>query len=230
MKERSLIVLDLDGPLLEGRYRHHACYASIMRELGHEPIPLAAYWALKRGRTSRAAILATSGAAGCYEEFLRLWLERIEAPECLALDRLQPGVRSILETWKAAGRVLVLVTARRDAHALDAQLDRLELRRLFERVLAVPFAEDGSAKAAAFRTACGGRVGEIQAWVGDTEADVLAARALGVPSVALGCGIREEAYLKSLHPDHYYEDLGAMDREFWKAGDSVGERKGTHER
>lgn len=45
------------------------------------------------------------------------------------------------------------------------------------------------------------------AMVGDTEADVLAAQAVGIPVVALTCGIRSEAYLQGLAPDHLESNL-----------------------
>ena len=43
--------------------------------------------------------------------------------------------------------------------------------------------------------------------VGDTEADVIAAKKMGLPSAALFCGVRSEDYLKALEPTGLYSEL-----------------------
>jgi phosphoglycolate phosphatase-like HAD superfamily hydrolase len=46
------------------------------------------------------------------------------------------------------------------------------------------------------------------AWmVGDTEADVLAGQQLGIPTIALTCGIRSRSYLQRLEPTRIHADL-----------------------
>jgi phosphoglycolate phosphatase len=203
-----MLVLDLDGPILDGRHRHYACYRALLEEAGATPLPLDRYWDLKRERVDRRRLLAESGAAELYDRFLEGWLARIESPEMLALDRLQPGAIEALRAWKGAGLSLVLVTARRDEPALLAQLDAFAVRSLFSEIVPTPFAETGEAKARALVA----RVRPVRwsGWIGDTEVDVDAARRLDVPSVAVTCGLRTRAYLQSLQPAFICDDLRAV--------------------
>ena len=43
--------------------------------------------------------------------------------------------------------------------------------------------------------------------VGDTEADVIAAKQMGLPSAALSCGVRSADYLKALEPTSLHDGL-----------------------
>ncbi|MEL7052629.1 MAG: HAD hydrolase-like protein, partial [Cyanobacteria bacterium J06588_5] len=43
--------------------------------------------------------------------------------------------------------------------------------------------------------------------VGDTEADVIAAKQMGLPSAALSCGVRSADYLKALKPTSLHDGL-----------------------
>lgn len=203
-----MIVLDLDGPILDGRHRHYACYGRLLEDANATPLPLERYWALKRDRVDRRRLLAESGAEALYDRFLAGWLATIESPELLALDRLQPGALETLRAWNDAGVKLALVTARRAEAALMDQLEALALRPLFSAIVATPFAETGEAKAKAFAARLGDP--DCRGWIGDTEVDVDAARRLGVPAVAVTCGLRTAAYLRSLAPDFLFEDLRAV--------------------
>lgn len=51
-------------------------------------------------------------------------------------------------------------------------------------------------------------------WVGDTEADVLAAKILDIPSVALTCGLRNRVFLHKQKPDFIYKNLEQFDKEY----------------
>ena len=108
----NTIILDLDGPLLDGIDRHHACYCSILADLGCPPIDRDEYWRGKRNRMNRRDLLKQSGAEQHYDAFLSEWLLRIESPEMLAKDRLQPEVLPILSEWRSAGIRLILATMR----------------------------------------------------------------------------------------------------------------------
>jgi phosphoglycolate phosphatase-like HAD superfamily hydrolase len=45
--------------------------------------------------------------------------------------------------------------------------------------------------------------------IGDTEADMSAGQALGLPTIALTCGIRSSIYLKGFSPTYLQRDLYA---------------------
>jgi len=207
MTRTRTVILDLDGPLLDGRRRHYAVYQAILRRHGYCPLDGAAYWEMKRERHDRRRQLAASGAEALYDDFLRLWLESIEQPEYLALDRVQTGAIARLASWKAAHKRLVLATQRRHGDRLREQLQTLGLDRYLDHVVVGTHAEGGQGKARGVRALPLDARPDECLWVGDTEVDVEAARALGCPIWAVWCGLRTKAYLASLNPDYLSADL-----------------------
>jgi phosphoglycolate phosphatase-like HAD superfamily hydrolase len=207
------IILDLDGPLLDGRDRHYACYKEILQGHGHTPLDPARYWAMKRDRADRRAQLAATGAETIYGAFLDAWLERIESPAMLALDRVQPGAPETLRRWKTSGYRLVLATLRAHPDWLRSQLAATGLDRLLDDVVVSRHDDGGEGKARKVREAVPDLVPGNALWVGDTEADVSAARALGCPVWAVTCGLRTEEFLRSLVPDFLSDDITQVDPE-----------------
>lgn len=207
----SALILDLDGPLLDGMQRHYSCYRNILDEYGFRPIPVEQYWEMKRNRVDRRALLELSGARTLYNEFLNAWMDRIESREYLELDRLQNGVVDILSRWKRQGLRLFLDTMRNRPDNLSWQLDKLELLQFFEDVVVVGSQEDRTSKASKIRPRLTGIDVNGVVWVGDTEADVVAARELGVRMCALTCGLRTREYLVSLLPDYIEGDLHSFE-------------------
>ncbi len=195
------VVLDLDGPILDGCHRHYACYADILSENGYAAIKLNEYWEMKRRRVDRRAQLAASGAECLYDVFLQKWIERIETEPYLALDLLQIGAMEKLTEWKDQGVQLVLATQRHNAKSLLRQLAEFRLAPLFEHVVACDHAEGGGGKARRVQEVLHKCGANRLLWVGDTEVDVEAARKLGCPIWTVSCGLRSEAYLLSLAPD-----------------------------
>lgn len=209
MNESFVAIVDLDGPLLDGRQRHYACYSTILTEHGARPLELTRYWDLKRSRADRRVQLAASGAEDLYDVFLTEWLDRIEAPPMLALDRVQPGAIETLARWRVAGAFLVLATHRRDPAALWSQLDETGLSELLDEVVPSPPTGGAGGKAKSVISRLGRRP-HSGVWVGDTEVDVAAARHLGLPAWAVACGLRSEQLLRAAEPDLLAADLASL--------------------
>ena len=203
----STLVLDLDGPLLDGMRRHYRCYSDILEERGFRPIPVERYWEMKRYRVNRRVLLECSDALSLYDEFLETWIDRIETREYLELDRLQHNVTNILSKWKEGELRLLLATMRNNPRNLTWQLDMLNLRRFFDDVVVVGSGHDGANKASQVKPKMTGLCVDSVVWVGDTEVDVAAARELGVRVCTLTCGLRTEEYLVSVSPDCIEPDL-----------------------
>ena len=207
----STIVLDLDGPLLDGRARHYACYSAILLAHGYRPLPLEVYWEMKRERTNRRKQLEATGAGDLYDRFIADWIESIEEPEFLELDVVQPGARPALRAWKRQGKRLLLATQRHNPQGLTVQLERLGLARYLDRVLPCEHARGGAGKAEQVRLAAPDLRPEETLWIGDTEVDVEAARALGCRVCAVTCGLRTSSYLQSLQPDCHASGIDQID-------------------
>lgn len=202
------IILDLDGPLLDGQLRHYQCYRDAVAQQGFVPMPLSKYWEMKRNRKDARLQLVVSGAECIIDQFLQTWLANIESKPYLALDRLQEGATSRLQEWHAAGKRLLLTTMRRHQDNLFWQLEELELRSFFEEIIVVKPTDLPRDKASGIRSFVDDRDRTI--WIGDTEVDIEAARHLGVKVCATSCGLRMKDYLASLKPDFLVADVASI--------------------
>lgn len=211
MKTVDTIFLDLDGPLLDGTQRHYSCYRSIMEDAGFEPIDIERYWQLKRDMINRRELLALSSADSLYDEFLRRWLSVIESPESLELDIVQPGALECLRAWKEQGKKLILVTLRKDAAALQIQLQNKGLSTYLDKVLVCAHESGGAGKAQAVLDFLGERPDALRSvWVGDTEVDAQAARSLGLDVYLVKNGLRSPAILERLDSTLVVESIVAF--------------------
>lgn len=212
----GIAIVDLDGPVLDGRERHYACYREIVVELGYAPLDINTYWDMKRHRASRREQLAAIGAGAAYDVFRAAWIQRIEQPRLLELDRLQPMVIETLAGWRDRGIVLALATMRREPAYLRRELEAFRLLPLLDHVIVSDFEGGGVLKAERVRAAMPGVDLAAGVWIGDTEADIAAARNLGCRIWALSCGLRTEEYLRTLDPDfidRYLSDVRLADNE-----------------
>jgi len=198
MKKIQQIFLDLDGPLLDGKYRHYHCYSYILKKYGFTPIGLDDYWDKKRMLVNRRDLLQLSNAASIYDEFLSDWLSIIEAKESLALDKVQEGALNCLKVWKSLGINLVLVTLRKNKEAVEEQLRLQGIAEFLDTVLVCDHVSGGLGKANAVRESQIQIMPEKSVWIGDTEVDWEAAQSLGMDIILVGNGLRSNAYLEQM--------------------------------
>lgn len=200
MSHFKRIILDLDGPLLDGKEKHYHCYRSILGKYGFKAIGINEYWERKRALVNRRELLHMSGAGGIYDDYLVAWEAMIESSEALALDKVQQGAVDCLYSWKERGAELALVTMRKNKKTLEEQLNSTGLRRHMDAILVSDYAEGGEGKADVVRNMfTAAQFEENVLWIGDTEADWKAAKTLGCGVVLVSNGLRNESYLKSLH-------------------------------
>jgi phosphoglycolate phosphatase-like HAD superfamily hydrolase len=207
------IILDLDGPLLDGVDRHYECYCRILQRFGYRPIAKKRYWDQKRLRVDRRTLLAQSHAEETYDEFLSHWIQQIESPELLALDRLQPEVLTLLQKWRDSGVKLILATMRNRRENTLCQLERLQLEPLFNEIFITGSADTGG-KAAAVQSYLKQHAGvdNEAIWVGDTEVDIDASHKLQLPLYAVTCGLRTEEKLREFGAENVCRDLRDVER------------------
>jgi phosphoglycolate phosphatase len=205
------VILDLDGTLLDEQLRHHSCYAAIMRELKQEALPVEAYWSLKRQAVDARGVLTQTGSEGLAAQYENRWLSLIESPEMLALDAPHAGTAETLQSWAASGALLMLTSLRQSAAGIDSQLRRLGLDRLIPRRAVAPPWEKARGKAEAVGALLQEHEIRGAVWIGDTEADLGAARLIGCPAWMVTCGIRSAEFLRSLRPDRLAASLTDID-------------------
>lgn len=201
------VIFDLDGTLIDVSKRHYAVYRDVLAELRGRALPLERYWELKREQARWPEILEASGLddreAGAFVAEFR---ERIELPRYLALDAVFSFTHDVIQTL--ASHDIHLVTLRRSAFALQEQLSRLDLVRQFTTVLS----DDGENGALASKVELIRRIPRRTRAlvVGDTEADVAAARQLDALAVAVTSGIRSANALMRSEPDLLVEDIRSV--------------------
>ncbi|MDO5572629.1 MAG: HAD hydrolase-like protein [bacterium] len=188
------VFIDLDGPILEGKERHYACYKDIVTEMNGVVIPLEKYWNLKRQRKNHYILQELSQLGNSTDLFMNCWLTRIEEKKYLQLDELKPHIKEALEKIRLFADRVVLVTMRQNKENLFWQLESLGLLPFFDEIL-VCEGTDKYSKAETIKKYCR----EINLFVGDTEVDVFTADTLNIDFVGINNGLRNSTIFVGRH-------------------------------
>lgn len=236
LSKPTTVFCDFDGPIVDVSDRYYSTYdralndtAEFYRELLTLPLPCisfqqklnkltkAQFWQMKQDRVPDREIAKQSGLEG--EEidyFLRRVIEIVNRADLLQYDKIQPGVTWALGLLKSQGCKLILVTLRDRDEAIEI-LEKHGLLQLFTGIYGTSNSEAAyqnysEVKTQLLRRAM--RQHQVtsrqldRTWtIGDTEADVIAGQAMGIPTIALTCGIRSEAQLIQLNPTLIKPDL-----------------------
>ena len=219
---KGIVFLDLDGPILECRDRHYACYLELCRRFGVRARKRESYWQLRRRRTSAAELVRDAGASVEENAIRSAWIDLIEEPRFLRLDFVHPLVIETLAAWKMYGLRLLVVTLRRNEAAARAQLRRLRVLELLDAAIVCDPHLGGAGKAAAAKAWAGEYGASRRVWIGDTEADATAGTILGAELYLVSCGIRSAAYLRSLAAGRVVRDLPSLRRRIASSPRIVG--------
>lgn len=221
-----MVFCDLDGPLIDVSDRYYQTYLLSLaqtqaaapnpqRPSAIAPLSKSQFWQMKQARTPDSEIALRSGLHPKQIDFFLAGVrQRVNQPSLLQQDQLQPGVRwslALLHTW---GVRLAVVTLRCQAEA-EQILENFGIAEFFSQVWGT---QDQLAAyhnyAECKRELLAQGLGQealtdpTSVWmIGDTEADVLAAQAIGISTIALTCGIRSREYLHQLRPTRIHGDL-----------------------
>jgi phosphoglycolate phosphatase len=196
MPPSRIVILDLDGTLLDTSARHYAVYLECAQDNDMVPLNLDAYWQLRRQGQSNLDVLLNSGlSASAAGKARHIWESRIEAQELLKTDRLFPGIFDWLKFWSAMFR-FVLVTLRARQDNLEMQLRWLGLDSCLRSVYcAPPRSIKERTKAAEVPEHLRS---QVFAWVGDTELDIQGALEIEARPMGVASGMRtKEALIAS---------------------------------
>lgn len=201
------VFCDVDGTLLDSSVRHEQLLRDLMQEAGLAwPDRAPDYLAYKADGHNTLAWLREAGFAE--EPARRLaegWRQRIEQPGYLRTDRPYPDAAAFLRAVRHLPADVVLLSARQDAEALRDTLQRCGLLPLVQELIVVPPQGAARHKAEILRS----RVQPGDVMVGDTEADLEAARQAGLPCLVLDRGFRSRRYWQQQGQDSY-ADLEAV--------------------
>lgn len=195
------IVFDLDGTLIDVSDRHYSVYRDTTISLQGKPLTKEVYWQMKKSKKSWQEILNQSKVEeSTREQFMERFIRLIESPEMTQLDTIIDGAKEVLSMLREKGHTLFLVSLRRNNDALMSELEHLELKQYFKEAISGHTDGEGfELKKQIIKELVNDSETLV---VGDTEADVLAAKQLKCHSVAVLSGIRSEQILAELRPDY----------------------------
>lgn len=204
------IFIDFDGTLVDIAPRHYRVYKKCVEKMGGTPLDRKKYWELKRDNISWNELLLISGLeVNNRDDYLELFIDRIESLEELYRDELFVDSLSALKKLSSNDNKLYLLSLRRNSDALDKQIEKLGIGCFFKEILSGHSdTKEGTLlkKADIIKQTIDNPEDSII--VGDTEADVAAAQQLNATSIALLSGIRSKKFLKSMEPDYLVAGIG----------------------
>ena len=207
------IITDFDGPIMDVSERYYCVYQDCLQQSklpAHniEQLSKAEFWQLKRARVPEVKIGLISGLD---EEqaikFARRRRALVHSLPYLVYDRVIPGVEATLEKIQKLGIDLVVMTMRREKE-LAAAFAKHDLARFFksDRRYCLPNdynkKTDTEDKLALMEKALTELPPAGDIWmIGDTEADLVAAKTHRVKVIGVLSGIRDRTQLEHYQPD-----------------------------
>lgn len=203
------IFFDLDGTLIDISKKHYSVYREIVESLEGKPLEQKKYWRLKRAKKSVDGILNKSKLKNENQKLLfqELFKDKIEQVKNLKFDTLFKNTIKLLTKLKKNYN-LYLLTIRESKKNTYLQIDWLGIKKIFKEIIIGHSEQLGylyKEKLLARK-----QYGKYDVVVGDSEADILAAKKLGLISIAVLSGIRNRKYLESLKPTYILENLNSL--------------------
>jgi phosphoglycolate phosphatase-like HAD superfamily hydrolase len=215
------IITDFDGPIMDlsDRYYHvyQLCLAQVKQP--QQPINILTkdeFWTYKRSRVAEEQIGIESGLTTTQAEIFKQLRDRTAHQlEYLSLDRVVPGAISALERIQSSGIELIVMTLRRTCE-LNAAFNQYNLNRFFppdcRYCLADDYQKQGdiSDKTLMMAQALAELKPEPNTWtIGDTETDIIAAKAHHIRVIGVLSGIRDRDRLVLYQPHSIVPNLAA---------------------
>jgi phosphoglycolate phosphatase-like HAD superfamily hydrolase len=207
------IYLDLDGTLLDVSERYYRIYQDIMTSLQQPILTKDRYWEYKRSKVPESQIVAlTAIDHSVFPIYSEIRKRLLEDPRYLDFDRLVLSSLNQILANLSKSCCLYLVTMRKKRVTLLNQLKKLNLYCYFQDILS-PSSElpsDAPSWEIKANLICSRGKPRPGIIVGDTEADILAGKELGLGTYAVLSGLRDRRFLVELDPDVIIYDISEL--------------------
>ncbi|WP_414570213.1 HAD family hydrolase [Nostoc sp. CCY 9925] len=215
------LITDFDGPIIDVSERYYRVYQFCLEKTRRpdqpvQELPKAEFWESKRKRIPEKQIALNSGLDEAQaQEFAQLRRQTVHTQPYFEYDTLAPGAVDALLKIQQAGVDLAVMTMRR-VRELDYAFQKHDLGRFFPENRCYCLSNDYvktrdiEDKPLLMARAIEELPAAADTWmVGDTEADITAAKKHGVKVMAVECGIRDRTQLELYHPDLIVKNLSA---------------------
>jgi len=214
------IITDFDGPIMDVSERYYQTYLFCLDQVASPrqaatTLSKEEFWRLKRSQVPERQIGQLSGLDETQSlEFARIRRQTVHTQPYLVYDVPVPGAIATLERLQQSNLELVTMTMRR-VDELDNALTRYDLGKFFAPDRRYCLSNDYSktndiADKTQLMTQALLELPPADTWmVGDTEADILSAKANGIPVIGVLSGIRDRTQLQQHEPDWIVDHLEA---------------------
>ncbi len=214
------LITDFDGPIMDVSERYYQVYQFCLETVRHPNQPVrqlskSEFWDLKRSQILERRIGQISGLDDTQAQaFAKLRRETVHTLPYLKYDRPVPGAIATLERLQSLEIELAVMTMRRVQELEDA-FHRYDLAQFFPSdrryCLANDYVKTADIKDKPLLMARAiAELPPTETWmVGDTEADIAAARSQNIPVIAVLSGIRDRDRLTHYTPDYIVDNLAA---------------------
>jgi phosphoglycolate phosphatase-like HAD superfamily hydrolase len=213
------LITDFDGPIMDVSERYYQVYRLCLEQTKTPgqlitELEKAEFWQLKRDRVPERKIGLLSGLDETQAEiFARMRKETVHAVEYLVYDRPVPGALETLEYIQKMGFDLVVMTMRR-VRELDAAFNQYDLARFFPPNRCYCLSNDYvktadiKDKPLLMERALKELPTASDTWmIGDTEADIIAAKTHNIKVIGVLSGIRARSQLELDEPNFIVNNL-----------------------
>lgn len=198
------IFFDLDGTLIDSRGRLYRLFQHLVPA---STLSFDEYWNYKRNKIDHREMLKKFFSFSQDEIFLfqENWLDQIELPQWLALDKPFRGVTEYLLELKKQHE-LYIVTARQFENILLSQLTDFGWNGIFVKVFVTA---QKTEKADMIKKAVA--TNETDWFVGDTGKDIQTGKSLGLRTAAVLSGFLSKEKLQEYEPEIIVDNVINLD-------------------
>lgn len=213
------IITDFDGPISDVSERYYQVYLLCLKKNSHQnqqvrTLSKQEFWQLKRSRIPEKEIGMMCGLEEAQaEKFAAQRKQTVHTQPYFEHDILATAASDALSKAKQSGIDLAVMTMRR-VRELEYALNKFDLYQFFPEnrryCLNNDYVKtrDIDDKPLLMERALKELPPSEDTWmIGDTEADITAAKKHSVKSIAVECGIRDRAQLEAYSPDIFVKNL-----------------------